>query len=138
MKEWTEHYKPVRQRTVRSETTKDKQALFHQLCSRKQKLEHGASLLFQMAGRKVQALHFLMIQYSCLRHLTVRLSLLSVTGKFPKPSSPLNLNVPIQMDEFESDSDSDYDETESEETVEPRNAITRSAGQKKASVRFDL
>ena len=45
---------------------------------------------------------------------------------------------PIQMDEFESDSDSDYDETESEETVEPRNAITRSAGQIKASVRFDL
>ena len=37
----------------------------HLLCSRKQKLEHGASLLFQIAGRKVQPLHFLMIQYSC-------------------------------------------------------------------------
>ena len=122
MKEWTDHYKPVRQRSARSETTKEKQALFHQLCSREQKLEHGASFLFQIAGRKVQPLHFLMIQYSCLRHLTVRLSLLSVTRKFPKPLIAIEPE-PIQMDEFESDSDSDYDETESEET---RTAITRS------------
>ena len=52
-----------------------------------------------------------MNQYSCLRHLTVRLSL------FPK--SPIATDPEsFKMDEFESDSDSDYDETESEERTQ--------------------
>ena len=62
---------------------KAKQVLFYKLCTRRQKLEHGASFLFQIAAQKVQLLQFLMNQCSCLRHLTVRLSLLSVTRKFP-------------------------------------------------------
>ena len=45
---------------------------------------------------------------------------------------------PFRLDELESDSDSDYDETESEEIVEHRNALTRSGGQIKALVRFNL
>ena len=92
------------------------------------------SILFQIVARKVQPLQFLMNQYSCLLHLSVRLSLLSVTRKqvliATKPE-------PFQMDEFENDSESDYDETESEEIVEHRYAITRSGRQIKASVRFD-
>ena len=73
--------------------SKTKQALFHQLCTSRQKLEHGASFLFQIAARNVQPLQFLMNQYPCLRHLPVRLSLLSVTKKFPKSSSAPSLNL---------------------------------------------
>ena len=78
-----------------------------------------------------------MNQYPCLRHLPVRLSLLSVTKKIPEVLMGI-YPEPFQMDEFESDSDSDYDETEEEEIVEHRNAITRTGRQIKASVRFDL
>ena len=77
---------------------KTKQVLFHQLCTRSQKLEHGTSFLFQIAAWKVQSLQFLENQFSCLRHLTVRVSLLSVTRKFPKSSSPLSLNLSRWMD----------------------------------------
>ena len=72
-----------------------------------------------------------MNQYPCLRHLTVRLSLLSATRKLPKSSSALSLNLSRWMND---DSESDYDETESEEIVEHSNAITRSGRQIKASV----
>ena len=95
----------------------------------------GLSILFQIVARKVQPLQFLMNQYFCLRHLNVRLSLLSVTRKQVLIATEPE---PFQMDEFENDSDSDYDETESEEIVEQRSAVTRSGRQIKASVRFDL
>ena len=91
MKEWAEHHRPAsskrnnKRQSRRSSTSCQKK--------RRQNLEHGASFLFQIAVRKVQPLQFLMNQYSCLRHLTVRLSLLSVTRKLPKSSSPLRLNL---------------------------------------------
>ena len=117
MKEWAEHYRPARQRTLfEARQQKTKQALFPQLSKkRRQKLEHGASFLFQIAVRKVQPLQFLMNQYSCLRHLTVRLSLLSVRDEKIPQVLIATEPEPFQMDEFESDSDNDYDETESEE-----------------------
>ena len=101
MKEWAEHYRPVRQRTFRSETTKHKAGALPPAVYDKTKPETWSERSFS----DLQPLQFLMNQYFCLRHLTVRLSLLSVTVKFLKPSSPLSLTSP---------DDSDYDENESE------------------------
>ena len=42
---------------------------------------------------EISGIFGIMESNTCLRHLTVRLSLLSVTGKFPKSLSPLNLNL---------------------------------------------
>ena len=42
MKEWLENYRPVRQRTVRSETTKDKSRCGHGLMSRQRKVPEAS------------------------------------------------------------------------------------------------
>ena len=101
------------------------------------KLEHGASFLCQMAAPNVQPLQFLMNQYSCLRHLTVRLSFLSVTRKFSQSSSAPSLNLSRWMNLKVTPTVTMLKQI-SEEIVEHINAITRSHRQIKASLRFDL
>ena len=124
MKEWAEHYRPVRQRTVRSETTKDKA---------------GALLPAVYEKAKTGTWSEFSFPDSCAKNSTTSVSVITFVSD---EKIPQVLNVtepePFQMDEFESYSDNDYDETESEEIVEHRNAITRSGRQIKASVRFDL
>ena len=135
---WAEHYRPVRHRTVRSETTKEKADALPPAVFEKAKTGKWSELSFpdSCAKSSIQPLQFLMNKYSCVRHLTVRLSLLSVTRKFPKSSSPLSLDLSKWMN-F-SDSESDYDERESEEIAEHSNAITRSGRRIKASARHQL
>ena len=60
MKEWAEHYRPMREREpFEARQRKTKQTLFHQLCTRRQKLEHGAaSFLFQIVAPSFQQLQF--------------------------------------------------------------------------------
>ena len=89
MKEWAEQYRPVRQRTFRSETTSDKAGALPPAVYEKAKPGRWNELSFP----DLQPLPFLMNLYFCLRHLTVRLSLFSVAGKFAKSSSPLSLNL---------------------------------------------
>ena len=136
MKEWAEHYRPVRKRTVRSETTKNKAGALLPTVYVKAKTGTWSELSFP--------------DMSCAKPLTASVSnesvLMStspdctvVTFVSEEKIPPVLIGTepePFQMDEFESDSDSDYDETESEEIVEHRNA--RSARQIKESVRFDL
>ena len=122
----------MRERTVRSETTKNKAGALPPAVYGKANTGTWSELSSpDIAARNVQPLQFLMNQSSCLRHLTLGLSLLSATRKLPKSSSALSLNLSRWMNY---DSESDYDETESEEIVEHRNAITRSGRQIKASV----
>ena len=104
---------------------KTKQVLFHQLCTRRQNLEHGSGFLIQKAAWKVLLLLSLMNQYS--DHI-IWLYGCHFRQWREYSSSPEH----FQLDEFESDSDSDYDETESEDIVEHRNSITRSERQIKA------
>ena len=51
LKEWAEHHRPVRQRTVRSETTKDKAGALPLAVYERKNLEHEASFLFQIFNR---------------------------------------------------------------------------------------
>ena len=102
-----QNIRPARQRTVRSETRKDKAGALSPAVYQKAKARTWSKLFFQIAGRKVQPLQFLMNQYSCLRHLTVRFTLLSVARKLPKSSSSPTRNLSKWMN-LKSASDSDY------------------------------
>ena len=131
-------YRPVRQRTVRSETTKDKAA--------------GALPPAVYEKAKTGTWSELSIPDSCAKSSTASVSnesvLLSTSSDCTVVTFVSKEKIPqvlittepdsFQMDEFESDSESDYDDTESEEIVEHRNAITRLGRQIKASARFDL
>ena len=142
MKEWAEHYRPVRQRTVRSETTKDKAGALPPAVYEKAKSGTWSGVSFPDG---------------CVRSSSASVSNQPDLDDAVRPSTSSNCTAvtfvsdenipqvltstgrePFQVDEFDSDSDSDYDDTESEELVEHRNAITRSGRQIKASVRFDL
>ena len=131
-------YRPVRQRTFRSETTKDKAA--------------GALPPAVYEKAKTGTWSELSIPDSCAKSSTASVSnesvLLSTSCDCTVVTFVSKEKIPqvlittepdsFQMDEFESDSESDYGDTESEEIVEHRNAITRLGRQIKASVRFDL
>ena len=60
MKEWAEHIRAVRQRTVRRETTKDKAGALSPAVYEKAKTGTWSELFFQIAGQKNQPLQFLM------------------------------------------------------------------------------
>ena len=62
-KEWAEHYRPVRQRTVRSETTKDKAGALPPAVYEKPKTGTWSELSFQIAARRVQPIQFITNQY---------------------------------------------------------------------------
>ena len=137
MKEWAELYRPVRQRTVRSETTKDKAGALPPAVYEKPKTGTWSELSFPDSCAKSST--------ASVSHESVPLStsfacpVVTFVSDEEIPQVLIGTEPePFQMDEFESDSDSDFDETKSEEIVEHRNAITRSGRHIKASVRFDL
>ena len=137
MKKWAEHYRPVRQRTVRSETTKDKAGALSPAVYEKPKTGTWSELSFPDSCSKSST--------ASVYNESVPLSTSSACSVVTFVSDEKIPQVligpqpePFQMYEFESDSDSDFDETESEEIVEHRNALTRSGRQTKGSVRFDL
>ena len=129
MKEWAEHYRPVRERTVRSETTKNKAGALLPTVYGKAKTGTWSELSFPLTASVSNESVLMSTSPDCavVTFVSDEKILPVLIGTEPEP---------FQMDEFESDSDSDYDETESEEIVEHRHA--RSARQKKESVRFDL
>ena len=93
MKEWAEHYSPMRQRTVRSETTKDKAGALTPAVYEKAKTRTWRELSFPDSCAKSSTASVSNESVPCLRHLLVRLSLLSVTKKFPRSSSAPSLNL---------------------------------------------
>ena len=129
MKEWAEHYRPVRLRTVRSETTKDKAGALPPAVYEKAKTGTWNELSFpdSCAKSSIASVSYESVLLSTSSDCTV------VTFVSDGKILIATELEPFQMDEFESDSDSDYDETESEEIVQHRNAITRSGRQIKAS-----
>lgn len=128
MKEWAEHYRPVRQRTVRSETTKDKAG--------------GLPLaVYEKAKSRTRIGVF--SRYSCVKSSTTsefnELVLRFISSDFTAVTFVSDAwTFFTELDEFESDTDSDCNETEQEETDEHRNFIKRLGRQIKASMRFDL
>ena len=121
----------MRQRTVRSETTKDKAAgALPQAVYEKAKTGTWNELSFpdSCAKSSIASVSYESVLLSASSDCTV-VTFVS-DGKILIATEP----EPFQMDEFESDSGSDYDETESEEIVQHRNAITRSGRQIKASL----
>jgi len=102
-----------------------KQALFHQLCTRRQKLSFPDSCAKSSTASVSNESVPLSTSSAC--------TVVTFASDEKIPQVLIGTKPePFQMDEFESD----YDETESEEIVEHRNAITRS-GRQIASVRFD-
>ena len=137
MKEWAEHYRPVRQRTVRGETTKDKAGALPPAVYEKPKTGTWSELSFPDSCAKSSTAS--VYNESVPLSTSSACSVVTFVSDEKIPQVLIGTEPePFQMDEFESDSDSDFDETESEEIVEHRNAITRSGRQIKASVRFDL
>ena len=139
MKEWAEHYRPARQRTVRSKTRKDKAGALSPAVYQTATTGIWSKLSFPDSWAKSSTAS--VSNESALLSTASDCTVVTFTIVSDE-KTPQELIVtdpePFQMDEFESDSDSDYDETESEGIVEHRNAIARSCRQIKASVRFDL
>lgn len=125
IKEWTEYYKPERQRTVQSETTKDK-----------------AGALSPAVYEKAKSGTWIRVSFpdTCVKISTISVSneseLRSISSDCTAVTFVSDENIP--QDLIGNDSDSNYDETESKEIVEHRNSITGSGRKIKASMRFDL
>ena len=135
MKEWLEKYRPVRQRTVRSETTKDKAGTFPPAVYAKQKPDAVARVRFR-ADQDDQSSP----AFSEIRSVVADVSLSFVSDtNIPQVTlaSAANFN---QMEEDESDSeDSDSEkELDSEELIISKPMITRSGRQVKVWTRFDV
>ena len=128
----------MRQRTVRSETTKDKAAgAFPPAVYEKAKTETWSELSIPDSCAKSSTAS--VSNESVLLSTSSDCTVVTFVSKEKIPQALITTEPDsFQMDEFESDSESDYDDTESEEIVEHRNAITRLGRQIKASVRFDL
>ena len=111
MKEWAEHYRPMRKRTVRSETTKDKAGALTPAVYERAKTGTWRELSFRDSCAKRSA--------ASVSNESVPLSTSSactiVTFVSDEKIPQVLIGTqpePFQMDEFERDSD--YDETESE------------------------
>ena len=105
MKEWTEHYRPVRQRTVRCETRKGKAGALSPAVYQKAKTGTWSKLSFPDSWAKSST--------SSVSNESVLLSTTSdctVVTFVSDEKTPQVLIVtdpkPFQMDEFKSDSDS--------------------------------
>ena len=128
MKERAEHYRPVRERTVRSETTKDKAGALPLAVYEKAKTGTWSELSFPESYAKLSTAS--VSNESVLPSTSPDLTVVTFISDEKIPPVLIDTEPePFQMNEFESDSESDYDETESEEIVEHRNAITRSGRQ---------
>ena len=137
MKEWAKHYRPVRQRTVRNDTTKDKAGALPPAVYEKANTGRWSKLSFPDSCAKSSTAS--VSNESIFMSTSSDCTVVTFASDEKIPQVLIGTEPePFQMDEIESDSDTDYDETDSEQIVEHRNAITRSGRQIKASERFDL
>ena len=118
----------MRERTVRSERTKDKAGAFPPAVYEKAKTGTWSELSLpdSCAKRSTASVSNESLLLSASPDCTV------ITFVRDEKIPPVLIGTepkPFQRDEFESDSDSDHDETESEGIIEHRNAITRSGRQ---------
>ena len=117
MKEWAEHYRPARQRTARSETTKDKAGALPPAVYEKAKPGTWSKLSFPDSCAKSSTAS--VSNESVLLSTTSDCTVVTFVSDKKIPQVLIVTEPePFQMHEFESDSDRDYDETESEEIVE--------------------
>ena len=110
MKEYAEHYSPMRQRTVRSETTNDKAGALTPAVYEKAKTGTWRELSFPDSCAKSSTASVSNESVPLSTSSACTIATFVSDEKIPQvligtePES-------FQMDEFESDSDSDYDET---------------------------
>ena len=127
MKEWLESYRPVRQRTVRSETTKDEaRALSPAVCT-----------VQPIANESEERLRF-PEETDIIRSNSVPQPVVSIQFVDDEDVSEMFENHrEVQIDEYETDSDED---TKNEEHLEliKRACITRSGRAVREFVRLDL
>ena len=127
----------MKERTVRSERTKDKAGAFPPAVYEKAKTGTWSELSLPDSCAKRSSAS--VANESVLLSKSPDCTVITFVSDEKIPPVLIGTELePFQMGEFESDSDSDYDETESEDIVEHRNAITRLGRQIKASVRLDL
>ena len=123
MKDWLEKYRPVRPRTVRSETTKDNAGALPPAVYPADQVEQTPTASSEM------------------RSVVSDVSVLSFVSDATVPQLTLASNADFnQVEEYESDSDdSDNDvDIESEELVIGKPIMTRSGRQVKVWTRFDV
>ena len=136
MKDWLEKYRPVCQRTVRSETTNDKaEALPSAVYSNAN--PNATARVFFPADQVEQT----PTASSEMRSVVSDVSVLSFVSDATVPQLTLASNTDFnQVEEYESDSDdSDNDvDIESEELVIGKPIMTRSGRQVKVWTRFDV
>ena len=134
MKDWLENYRPVRQRTVRSQTPKDKITLPPAVYSNAN--PNATARVFFPADQAEQT-----PTASETRSAVSDVSVLSFVTDATVPQLTLASTADFnQVEEYESDSgDSDNDvDSELEELVIGRPIITRSGRQVKVWTRFDV
>ena len=125
MKDWLENYRPVRQRTVRSETTKDKAGALPPAVYSNANLNAIARVFFPVDQ----------VKQTQMRSVVSDVSVLSFVSDATVPQLTLASTADFnQVEEYESDSDdSDNDvDIESEELVIGKPIMTRSGRQVKS------
>lgn len=107
MKEWAEHYSPVRQRTVRSETTKDKAGALPTAVYKKAKTGTWSEISFPDSCAKSS--NASVSNESALMSTSSDFTVVSFVSdeKIPQVFKTAD-SEPFQMDESESDSDNDF------------------------------
>ena len=136
MKDWLENNRPVRQRTVRSETTKDKAGTLPTAVYSNANLNATARVSFQLTKLNNRLLPPL----RCAPVVS-DVSVLSFVSDATVPQLTLASTADFnQVEEYESDSDdSDNDvDIESEELVIGKPIMTKSGRQVKVWTRFDV
>ena len=131
MKDWPEKYRPVRQRTVRSETTNDKAGALPPAVYSNANPNATARVFFP-ADQVEQT----PTASSEMRSVVSDVSVLSFVSDATVPQLTLASNAVFnQVEEYESDSD---DSIESEELVIGKPIMTKSGRQVKVQTRFDV
>ena len=131
MKDWPEKYRPVRQRTVRSETTNDKAGALP-LAVYSNANPNATARVFFPADQVEQT----PTASSEMRSVVSDVSVLSFVSDATVPQLTLASNAVFnQVEEYESDSD---DSIESEELVIGKPIMTKSGRQVKVQTRFDV
>ena len=136
MKDWLENYRPVRQRTVRSETTKDKAGTLPPAVYSNAN-PNATAWVFFPADQVEQT----PTASSEMRSVVSDVSLLSFVSDATVPQLTLASTADFnQVAEYESDSDDSGNDVdiESEELVIGKPIMTRSGRQVKVWTRFDV
>ena len=134
MKDWLEKYRPVRQRTVRSETTKDKAGTLPPAVYSNAN-PNATAMVFFLADQVEQT----PTASSEMRSVVSDVSVLRFLSDATVPQLTLASNADFnQVEEYESDSDDNDVDIESEELVIGKPIMTRSGRQVKVWTRFDV